>query len=173
MKNKITLNSRFSCFSLRYEFCNENITVRARREPDTKINPNCNEFWLISPLEISITYNNEKHWSLYSFALTEISGIIQDGQWKEFVLSREIKVKSRLIVVSRKIHSDSEWLNINYSFFLRCCCSFSYYKIITQYTTFLGKFDWLFKCDPNLKVTTVVMPRIQIVVRIKKLTFIN
>ena len=47
-------------------------------------------------------------YTVFDEALTEISGIIQDGQWKEFVLSREIKVKSRLIVVSRKIHSDSE-----------------------------------------------------------------
>ena len=47
-------------------------------------------------------------YQVFDEALMEISRIIQDGHWREFVLSREVKVKSRLMVISSKIHNGQE-----------------------------------------------------------------
>ena len=47
-------------------------------------------------------------YTVFDEALTEISRIIQDGHWREFVLSRQHKVKSRLMVVSSKSHNGQE-----------------------------------------------------------------
>ena len=66
---------------------------------------------IISVYDVLKMNGDNKNIDLYIVfedALKEISRIVQDGPWKEFVLSREDKLKKRLMVVSNKVHNDPE-----------------------------------------------------------------